>query len=189
MVFLRKIRPRRLDYGVAALLLLTLFVGCNSQPKAPALEDGPVFYDRQQGIRFLVPPRWTQSVHAVVPPGRLDAERIIVEYKLPTAKAASFEVSCVDLDKGAKLDDYVAAHVPGAANWKLTKPGQPCQINGVDAERMTLIGYPRLPDPFTREVVAFRRADRVYFFTGIFASSDKRAAEQIHQAVESVIWS
>lgn len=188
MGFLRMIRDQRRQWRASPILLFIFVIGCSQGPKAPPLEDGPVFYDRQEGFRFLVPDGWKQSVHALVPPGRLEDERIIVEYHLPTEKAASFAVTCADINPSLKLDDYVATHVPGGAHWKLTGPGQPCRIQDVPAERMMLTGHPQGPEPYTREVLAFRRGDRVYFFTGIFATSDKAAAEQVHQTNESIIW-
>lgn len=187
MRFFPIIGYQRLACRASAILLFIVLIGCSQGPKAPALEDGPVFYDRQEGFRFLVPDGWKQSVHAVLPPGRLEDERMIVEYHLPAAQA-SFAVTCADIDPSVKLDEYVATHVPGSAHWTLTKPGQACQVGDVPAVRMTLSGHLGNREKYTREVVAFRRGERVYFFTGIYAASDKETAEQVRAADDSVIW-
>jgi len=40
----------------------------------------------------------------------------------------------------------------------------------------------------TKEVVCFRRNNRVYSFVGLFWSNDDKAREQIRRALRSTIW-
>ncbi|HZU36061.1 MAG TPA: hypothetical protein VFA18_09140 [Gemmataceae bacterium] len=189
MVAIGQLRYLWLAELTIVIVGLATLAGCSRGPVAPALEDGPEFRDAQEGFRFLVPEHWTQYAHAAVPPGRLTDERMIVEYNLQAvAKPASFGVTCVDLDPSTDIAKYVASHVPGGASWKLKAPSKPCEIQGVPAEKMTFVSHPPGADELTRDIVAFRRGQRVYLFTGVYATSDKEAREQVQQAMDSILW-
>ena len=162
-------------------------IGC-SGPRAPALKDEPVYQNSREGFRFLVPEGWTQYARGEVPPGKVQDERILVEYKLLTSeKPAALQVTRLDRPESLSLDDCLSACSFGIENWRRKSPPEPLAINGVEASRVVFIS--RLDkEEETREVVVFRRGERVYFFTGIFPSSDSKAREQVRRAVESIIW-
>ncbi len=176
--------------AIPIVAVLLLAAGCNSGPKAPALENGPVFYDSQAGFRFVVPEGWTQFVHAIVPPGKLEDERMIVEYRLTTTeKPARFAVTCADVEPSVELAGYLASHLPAAEQWKQKGLSSTEQIHGTPAVRMTFVSSAAGKGEMRREVTIFRRGQRIYVFTGTFATSDRAARDQIAQAVNSTLWS
>jgi predicted Zn-dependent protease len=169
----------------ASVALVGLFWhGRQSGPRAPALHDGPVYQNDQEGFRFLVPDGWTQDASGVIPPGTVEQEQMIVEYKLLTSdRPAALLVTRIDLPKGLYLHEYLRSHSPRPEAWRALGEGDPLTINGVEATRVTL----RNSDA-TREVAAFRRGERVYLFIGEFETADTKAQQQIRRAVDSVIW-
>ena len=43
-------------------------------------------------------------------------------------------------------------------------------------------------DETIREIVAFRRGERVYFFKAFYAASDGKSRKEVRAAVDSVVW-
>jgi len=174
----------------ACLVVGALFLaGCSRTPRAPALQDGPVYDSPGEHFRFLVPEGWTQYASAEAPSGRVEQECMLVEYKLLTAeRPAGLRVTRADLAEATDPRQYLIDHAPPAEGWRAKGSARPCVIRGVDAVRITLVGHPSGREEYTREVTAFRRGERVYFFTGNFASSDNEARRQIRRAVDSINW-
>jgi predicted Zn-dependent protease len=184
----RRLSAREWAGLLACAVIVTLvglyWRGRQSGPRAPALHDGPVYQNDQEGFRFLVPDGWTQDASGVIPPGAVEQERMIVEYKLLTSdRPAALLVTCVDLPRGLYLREYLRSHTPRPEAWRALGEGEPLTINGVEATRVTLRN-----NDATREVAAFRRGERVYLFTGEFQRGDTKAQQQIRRAVNSVIW-
>src|SRR5262245_1447579 len=93
--------------GMAAVGL-ALLLGCTPKPVAPALRDEPVYQNDQEGFRFLVPEGWSQNARTEVPPGPVEKERLLVQYKRrPPAKPATLEVSMADLPSSTNLATYL----------------------------------------------------------------------------------
>jgi hypothetical protein len=170
--------------AVAAMFVL----GCSSEPQAPVLRNEPVYQNDTEGFRFLTPAGWQQHAKVNVPPGKLDKERLLVQYvRLSSEKGASLDVSMVDLPPTADLTAYLAGPSGGAKSWSLKRPIEPVLINGVRGERITLTSRVSNEET-TKEVVAFRRGERVYLFTAYFAASDSKARDQVRRTVESTVW-
>jgi len=169
-------------------LALVLLAGCNHRPRAPALQDEPVYLNAQEGFRFLVPTGWKQSARSILPPGPVQKERMLVEYKPPPAEtAASLQVTCIDLPSGTSPESYLSTRRHGTEPWRQKGAVEPLDVNGESAVRLILTSRTG-KEQLTREVVVFRRGDRAYFFTGLFPASDGKTREQVRQAVESVQW-
>jgi hypothetical protein len=169
-------------------LLPVLVAGCGPRPRAPALQDEPVYQNMQEGFHFLPPEGWIMHARAEVPPGKLSEEHLLVEYKRVTsAKPASLEVSMADIP----IDTDLAACLEGRASpeepWRPQGPPEKLEVGGQPAARRSLIGQ-FVQDRTTREMVAVRRGERVYFFDGIFPADDSRAREQVRKAVASLAW-
>jgi hypothetical protein len=162
--------------------------GCGGGPRAPALQDDPVYQNDQEGFRFLAPPDWTQHAKAAVPSGPVTKERMLVQYKrLRGGKGALLEISLVDLPTSTDLQKYLAGPAFGANHWLLAAPVEKLEVDSVAADRLIFQARVEKAE-MTKEVVAFRRGERVYFFTGIFAAGDKTAREQVRRAVGSTVW-
>jgi hypothetical protein len=170
------------------VLWAACLTGCGGRPRAPALQDDPVYQNDQEGFRFLAPPDWTQHAKAAVPSGPVTKERMLVQYKrLRGGKGALLEVSLVDLPTSTDLKKYLAGPAFGANHWLLAAPVEKLEVDSVAADRLIFQAQVEKAE-MTREVVAFRRGERVYFFTGIFAAADKSAREQVRRAVGSTVW-
>src|SRR5262249_45571367 len=100
-----------------ALVLLVLS-GCNTRPRAPALVDEPIYQNEREGLRFLVPEGWKQLARADVPPGKVDRERLLVQYRrLLPGQEATLEVRLADLPTSAALDSLLSAPSYGVDRW------------------------------------------------------------------------
>ena len=173
--------------AVAAFLAFFL-AGCGSRPSAPPLQDGPVFKETREGFRFFVPNGWRQGARGVVPPGKIPKERMLVEYKCMTcASPGVLRVTVADVEESTTLSDYLAKNTLTGEKWRLLAPAENFTINGAPAARIT---YEKREgkDETIREVVAFRRGVRVYFFNGYYAKSDKDSRQAIKVAVDTVVW-
>ena len=136
----------------------------------------------------MVPEDWSQYARSDLPPGKLDKERLLVQYRrVKSAKEATFEVSAADLPPSADLADYLAAPAFGSKDWKLRSSPEPLEVDGVPGTRYDLTARVGKED-MTREVVAFRRGERVYFFTTVFFTKDATAQEQARRAVSRLLW-
>lgn len=168
---------------------IILALGCSGQPQAPVLRNEPVYQNDTEGFRFLTPEGWRQQAKVNLPPGKLDKERLLVQYVrlLPAEKGASLDVSMADLPATTDLAQYLAQPSGGVKNWRWKPPVEALSINGVRAERFTLTGRMGNEDAI-KEVAAFRRGERVYFFTAYFAAGDTKAQQQVRRTVESTLW-
>jgi hypothetical protein len=167
---------------------VVVLAGCGrDRPHAPALRDEPVYQNDREGFRFLVPDGWTQVARGELPPGRADSERMLVEYRLYGAdKPASLQVTARDFDPGTDLKAYLATRTSGET-WRPKGPAETLEVDGTPATRVVLTGRPGNEDT-THDVLACRRGDRVYFFTGVFSSGDSTARDQVRRAVQGIVW-
>jgi hypothetical protein len=163
-----------------------VIVGCDSGPRAPVLRDGPVYQNNREGFFFLVPDGWIQIARSELPSGKLVKERLLVSYR-STEKGMEFEVSMADLPEKADLKSYLEGPSFSVAKWKAISPEESVEIGGRPATRLLLVGE-SARKKVSKEVVYFRRNERVYFFTGVYLTSETNARSQIRQAVSSTSW-
>lgn len=184
---MRRRRHRPARFGLLAMLAAVLLAGCHPKPKAPALLDEPV-YRSDEGFRFLVPEGWNMAGRGNVPPGQLNKECLLVQYRRATGDAqATLEVSAADLPENADLADYLSGPSFSASHW--TQAGSPEKLEAGDRPgtryRFTAtVGRAKLG----KEVTAFRCGGRVYFFTLLFSPSDATAPEQGRRAISRLVW-
>lgn len=170
------------------LIGIALASGCGTQPQAPALRNEPVYQNDREGFRFLVPEGWAQLASGTPPPGPLPKDFMLTRYMNKGGdKRATFEVSEVDMPASADVAAYLAGPSHGVKQWQKTGAVDQVQSNGFSGERFTFSGRAGKND-LTKEVVVFRRGDRVYLFTGLYTPKDASARDQIRQAVASTIW-
>jgi hypothetical protein len=169
----------------AAGLAFFTVAGCSKRPRAPALEAGPVFQNKQEGIRFRVPDSWVQSARGELPSGKLEKERLMVSYRSKD-RVAAFELNALDFTDDLNLSTYLAERAYGSNQWKPAGPPEDVKIGDLNGVRYVMSG--RIDkEPMTLDVVSVHRGDRVYLFKGIYASKDKAAREQLREAVHSII--
>jgi hypothetical protein len=163
--------------------------GCRGRPVAPVLRNDPVYQNDREGFRFLVPEGWKQYAKADLPSGKVEREHLLVQYRhlLPGKVGGEFEVSLADLPATTDLSAYLVDPSYGGRNWKQNGPVEKLEVNGVAAQRFVFAGRVDR-DQMTKEVVVFRRGERTYFFTGLYATADKQARGQVRAAVESTKW-
>lgn len=187
----RRSQPGNARLGRHAALLfacsLTL-LGCNAKPRAPALEDTAVYQNEREGFRFLVPTGWTQRAKSDAPRGKHATEQMLAQFMGRTGGGtAMLEVSLADLDAAEELGGWLAKPSHSVAKWTSAGKSEEIDVNGVTATRYVLQGE-RAKAPYTKEVAAFRRGERVYFITAIFTSTDADARVQVRRAVASTMW-
>jgi hypothetical protein len=171
-----------------AALLPALLGGCGPRPRAPALQDEPVYQNKQEGFHFLPPEGWIIHARAEVPPGKLSEERLLVEYKRVTsAKPASLEVSMADIPAGTDVAACLEGRASPDDSWQPQGSAENIEVGGQPAARRAFLGQFG-QDRVMREIMAVRRGGRVYFFTGLFPADDSKAREQVRKAVASVAW-
>lgn len=183
-------RPiRESAVGVWLVLLLAIVLaGCGPRaPRAPALQDDPVYENRDEGFRFLVPVGWTQHARADAPPGPAAQDRLLVRYERPAENApAVLEVSMADLPSSVDLNAYLAAPSLGRPTW--APRGRPEPVRAGEREAMRYVFQSPVGRPIVKEVVAVRRGERVYFFAGLFANADDASRDEIRRGVDSLAW-
>lgn len=170
-------------------LMLVTAAACNSQrPSAPPLQDAPYYDNPTEGFRFFPPEGWKERARGNVPPGAVDAEHMLVEYRsVTTRQPAAIRVSVADVSTDMPLAEYVEKHNIDAKQWQLTAPFDKFPINGVEAVRAD---YRRGSgkEQLAKEVVAFRRGKRVYFFVAMYAANDAKVRKDLRRAVDSIVW-
>lgn len=171
------------------LIAFLAFAGCNRGPIAPELRNSPVYHNSQEGIRFLVPDNWTQSASANLPAGDLDREHFLVRYnvRLPDS-SAQVQVLCYQDRSGQ--DDMVKHHQEpafGIQQWTLKDGPKQETISGQVGTWLYLTGKNKEKE-MGKEVLCFRKGDRVYSFVGTFWTTDDKARQVMHRAFQSVIW-
>jgi hypothetical protein len=179
-------RWKRAPQGVG--LLLVLVAGCTSGPSAPALDDEPIYKAAREGFRFSRPEGWTQWARGDVPAGKLEGERLLVEYRSQSSEEmATLEVSVASVAPTDSLSDFVTRNCKTGEDWRLRGPVENFTINGEAAVRLVWVMAADTGER-VREIVAFRRDDRVYFFKGFYAASDTRSRREFRSAVDTVVW-
>jgi hypothetical protein len=151
------------------------------------LQDEPVYHNSQEGFRLLVPEGWVVRGKADIPPGRLEKERLLVLYRQTGAQGTSLHISMADLPGSTPLDEYLSRPSFGVKKWERTLAPQQLSLGPKTATRY-LFGTQAAGKPFHREVMVFRRKERVYFFTILFSPADTRGRDQARTAIESIIW-
>jgi hypothetical protein len=167
---------------------IVVLSGCGSRPRAPAILDELVYQNDREGLRFLAPQGWTQHTRAELPAGKLEQERLLVAYRQQEPDSpADLEIAAMDFPESKDLTAYLAAASHGVKQWRLAGKPETVQINGVTGVRTILTGQQGSMN-ITKEVVSFRRGERVFLFTGFYAPSDSKARDAVRQAVGSVMW-
>jgi hypothetical protein len=171
---------------VCAFVGGTVLTGCEGRLRAPPLEDGPVYRNTREGFRFFVPDGWKQRARGEVPAGKIETERMLAEYRCLTCDG-TLMVSVVDIPVSMSLAEYVAKNTKTAEDWHQQGPPEEFAINGMPAVRLSYVeGEGRRQ--MIREVVAFRRDERVYFFKSYFASHDAQSRKALRDAVDTIVW-
>ncbi len=170
-----------------------MLVGCNDQPQAPALVQGLAeYHDEQHGFRFAPPAKWFQQKRSDYPSGHYEKEMVLIQYRsIDEGNAGVFRVSMVDLTANQSVAEYLSSRPAGVEGWSMVSAVEPTQAAGQRAERATYNGVwagRAVPQSVTKEVVAVRRGERVYFITGIFAAGDTNTKTVLRKALASVTW-
>jgi hypothetical protein len=171
----------------AALLAISL-CGCDSGPEAPELRDAPVYENAKEGFRFMVPDGWTQTASSILPAGDLEGDAFLARYRVKSPEAGStLQIECFQENEPVDLQEYHSGPSYRVNRWKLKGEPETVTLGGREAQRMmfeaTMDGR-----EISKEVVCFRKGNRVYSFVGLFSSTDEKARQQIQRAVASVSW-
>ena len=182
-------RARPVGFGLGIVSVMLLQVGCGSgRPKAPALSDAPIYQNRREGFKFLVPDGWVQSASSVLPKGKLEGETLLVQYKIRSPEPGAYlEILCFDAPAGKDLHKYHAGESHGSRSWNSIADAEQIEVSGTKGDRFAYKATVSNKS-MTKEVVVFRKGDRVYSFIGLFWSTDTKAQQQIRRAVTSTIW-
>lgn len=172
---------------LGSALLVAIVSGCTSQPEAPPLTTESVYQNESIGLKFLVPAGWSIESRAVLPAGHLEKPILLVSYAGGSEQPAMFRVLAADLAPESDLRQYVASHAVGPEQWTAQSQLNAVTINGVSANRFALTRVQGKSE-LRREVTAFRRRDRVYFFLVDFTPSDTASRDVVRSAVGSVTW-
>jgi len=177
-------RLTRWQGGLVWWIGLAIGIGCASRPEAPRLSDAPVYRNSREGFRFLVPDGWIQTASSNLPAGDLDGEIFLVRYNVQSRQAgASLQVLCAQQRDPRDLRTYHAGPSFGVRQWEPVGAGETVEIGGKTGER-----HQYQSGAHRKEVVCFRRGERVYSFVGLYRADDAIAQQQIQRAVRSIVW-
>ncbi|MGH7172317.1 MAG: hypothetical protein ACRELF_10840 [Gemmataceae bacterium] len=184
---LRELSRPALVCASAMLVVGLLSAGCQPRPKAPALLDEPVFQS-DEGFRFLVPEGWIMAARGNVPPGPIDKERLLVQYRRADRdKQATLEVSLADLAEDTDLAEHLSGPSFSASHWKPEGSPESLEAGGRAGKRYRFTGRVTGAE-LAKEVTVFRRGGRLYFFTLLFSPEDATAPQQVHRAIARIVW-
>jgi hypothetical protein len=162
--------------------------GCDEQPRAPALVNEAVYTNDAIGLSFVAPEGWVLFAKAELPPGQHDRPMRLVAYQQTAGDTrTNFELYAIDVPKDQGLMAYLAKQPIGPEKWKARGEPAAVTINGARAVRYSEAGIANRSD-MRRDLVEFRRPDRVYLFVTTYKASDAKAREQATRAVESATW-
>jgi hypothetical protein len=179
-------RLRPASFLLVACVVAIAVAGCTDRPVAPALLDTPFYQNKQEGFRFEAPDGWKMTSRGEYPPGPVEKERLLVEYRrLQGGPPASLRVSLIDLPPSAETGSYLRDR-PIFRSLKAA-PVETISLGGQKAERFVFEDLQGKGGTI-QEVVVVRRGERVYFFSGGFAAGDKQAREQFRRVVGSLVW-
>ena len=172
----------------AVIVLSVCLGGCSERPEAPELRDAPVYENAREGFRFMVPDGWTQTASSILPPGNLDGDAFLARYRVKSPEAGStLQIECFQENEPANLQEYHTGPSYRVNRWEPASEPETLTLGGREAQRMvfeaTMDGR-----QVSKEVVCFRKGNRVYSFVGLFSSTDENARQQIQRAVASVTW-
>ena len=171
-----------------APLLVALACACADRPKAPPLTDEAVFQDDRVGLRFLVPAGWAVQSRAAVPDVPLSRTIVVASYRGPTGqRPPTLEVLAADVPADADLERWLAERGTGGETWVPRPPVKTVTINGAEATRF---GQARAKgkEEYRRDVTAFRRGPRVYFFVVRHSAAEPDVPEAVRSTMESITW-
>lgn len=174
------LKTRLLLFGIAVL-----FCGCGQAPQAPALRDSPIYDNPGEGLRFMAPEGWRQSVNSNLPSALKKPARL-VQYQ---RQNASLEVLCVDEtpQQPFQLQEFHAGPSMGAQGWAESEPTEEIEINGKPAQRVLYKG--RVGGrSMLKEVVVFRRDKRVYSFVSLYWEQEEKTGQQARRSIHTVVW-
>ena len=179
-------------YSMRSLLAVGCVVlglaGCSSGPAAPELGDSPVYYNRLEGLRFLVPDGWTQTASANLPPGDFEGEHFLVRYSVRSPEPnAQAQVLCRQVEAGVDVEKLHALPAFGIEHWKLEEASEAEKIGGAEGTWLYYTGAAG-DQLMGKQVLCFRRSGRLYSFVGMFRASDEKARQAIRRAFKSVVW-
>jgi hypothetical protein len=188
----RSVKSRRLKIATLTvclpLLAALVWLNWDRRPSAPPWDRGPVFREGREGFRFSVPDGWTQTVRGAVPAGKIASERVLTEYKCMTcARPSVLQVSVADVPLESPLTEYVLKNTLTGEKWQKSAGPEEFTINSEPAVRITYVQREGKAEGF-KEIVAFRRGERVYFFKGFYAGTDPKARTALRAAVDTIVW-
>ncbi len=132
-------------------------LGCQTQPKAPALIDEPV-YQSDEGFRFLVPEGWIMAARRTVPPGPVEKERLLVQYRRADGdKQATLEVSLADLPEDTDLASYLSGPRSPPATGSQSGTRETLEVGGVNGTRLRFLAGAKGTE-MAKEVTPFAAA-------------------------------
>ncbi len=111
---------------------------------------------------------------------------MLAEYKCLNC-SGSLRVSVADVPLSTPLGDYITKNTFTGEKWRLLHPAEEFTINGEPAARILYAKGSGREEVF-REVVAFRRDERVYFFKSFYAAWDVRVRKALRAAVDTIVW-
>lgn len=174
---------------VAGMLGMMVCPGCNRGPVAPELRNSPVYNNRREGFRFLVPDGWKQTASANLPAGNLETELFLVQYDVPSREAAAQVqvLCCQDRDGKTDLTEVRSRPAFGVERWTIEDAPAQESVGGREGTWIYLTG--RVQErKMGQEVLCFRKNGRIYSFVGTFDATDEPARQTIRRAFKSIVW-
>jgi hypothetical protein len=96
-------------------------------------------------------------------------------------------VTVADVPVSTSLSEYITKNTLTGETWRLVAPAEDFTINDVPAARITYVKGEG-SEATIRDIIAFRRQERVYFFKSFYASDDARSRKALQAAVDTIVW-
>jgi hypothetical protein len=183
---MQSIRNRLSWRSVVAMTLLGLLTspGCGEH-KSPLS-----YVDESLGFSFTPPAGWRRRIEGAPRPTRNASpirERELVRYKrLQADLPAWVGVSVADAVPTTNPATILAQRTAGGG-WQQSSRIESTTVSGRPAARITMTAK-QGKRVLTREAIAVRADQRIYFLTGTYTVGDTAARDQIRGAMASASW-
>jgi hypothetical protein len=161
---------------------------CSDTPRAPTLSNSPVYQNDNEGFRFLIADEWKMSSRGEVPPGKVDVQRVLVQYQRQfPSKPATIEVSRIDSKSLPELEAMLREISHGIPSWQPNDNSKPLEVSGVGGTQLLFRGQTGKAT-MTKQVVIVPRGEKNYLFTAIYREGDESARNHFQNLLASVVW-
>jgi hypothetical protein len=178
---------RWLIFAWSSILAVSL-VGCSDTPRAPTIVQEAIYQNDRIGLQFATPEGWLIQTKTDLPAGVLPKPVLLVSYLCSKGEGLQLQVEAANSVPDAEVESFLTNTPAGESGWKIKEPQKAIAVRGVPAIRLLLKRTSSKHGELLKEVIVFQRAERTYFFSILYSTSDRAVRDQANQSIQSIVW-